>query len=445
MLLILALTASVFACKKKVDPSEETIATSELSRRAVDAVLPNGEENAAAANSLLTLLTDAGLEEAEIRAVLFSFTENDTACADAFVDLGKASFSKEHFVSYRVALQIAANAVSPEVAGTIFFTAASAANDDLPYTLSDCQKIASLILSDEITLGTESLDSLLDGEYTAAKEKKINTALITIASSLKKAVGISDGAKQYLYSLAMETIDDLFADSESELSEQTRLLIEKGRRLLFTLAGILKNGYDVILTATADFLSYADARLFFGLPYEKKDGVIYYGCYYDDPDNWRTVVISKEEYEAQSGDYDRYVKISGTTKGFTVNGTFVPVSDEDAALADRVYRLHTAYRAYRAFPSEKVDSFLSVFHSILTVLSEEPDFLASLLDRTTHESADTVVTSFDRQAFDRMIDTLSTLSAFDATDGVSENERTVATQAITAFESYLHGYFPTVY
>lgn len=434
LLMILVLTTSFFSCKKK-DPTSTERSESELAIAAVTAAIPDGEDNDAIASSLLSLLHDAGMEKAEIVAVLLAFEKEGTTLAPALLALQSGAYGEDNSSACFVALQTIANAVSPEVAGDVFFTAAMKGKDSLPYTRSDCNKIASLILGQDTPFGADLLEEIRQGDYSSTNEKELNTLLLSLASSLRKAVGISAGAKEYLSSLAETAIQSLL--SGEELSDQTAATLAKGKALMLSLLGVLRDGYDVILTYAANFLSYSDARLILGLPYEKQEATLYYGYRYA---TWESVLITKEEYEARSGDYDDYFLTEVTQKGFTVGGDFRVISEEDADLADRVYRLLSSYRAYSALTDKEKSAFLLSLDAFLTALSSEQELVAAFLDRTLIEESGASAASAEE-----MISALAGLASFDATDGVSEGERTAASQAIGVFESYLHGYLPKIY
>ncbi|MBR5987158.1 MAG: hypothetical protein IK037_01185, partial [Clostridia bacterium] len=61
------------------------------------------------------------------------------------------------------------------------------------------------------------------------------------------------------------------------------------------------------------------------------------------------------------------------------------------------------------------------------------------IDRPLSDTPATATVSIDE-----LISTLPALSAFDATDGVSEEEHNLAQNAVSAFIDYLHGYFPNI-
>ena len=434
MVLILALAASVFACHKQKPTQEKSLAT--LAAETVSALLPEEKDQEGVATALLALFEQSELEEQESRTLLSALAEAGESVATALTDLAKKTYSQENADAYLAALQCAANAVSPEIAGSLFFHAASQVKEDLPYTLLDCQKLSALVLGQNDAFGGDVLDELLDGNYSRVNEKQINTLLLTLSSSLRQAVGISQGAKEYLFTLAQESLQSFSADRFS--NEQTKEVVNQSKDILLLLAALLRDGFDSILGYAADFLAVADAKLFLGLGYEKKELTLYYGYQYE---GWVVTPLTKEQFEARDGDYDEYVSLDKTLKGFTVNGDYITITDEDAALADDVYRLMTAYRVYSTLSEERKQAFEDTLSSFLSILAQDQALVAALLDRPLIEGL-TVAGGF---AFPEVVSALSALEGFDATDGVSESERAAAKRAITILESYLHVYLPKVF
>ena len=436
ILLILALAASLLSCG---DPEPSVLAPSidEIATQTVEAILPAGESNAEVKSALLALFDKVGLEKAEIRAVFGALQTQGDVIAPALLSLKDKTYTQENADSYRTALQAAANAVSPEIAGEIYYAVASEANPELAYTLSDCRKLAPLLLGQDPSFGWEALQQD-NNDMTAVQ---INTILRTLSASLRMAVGIGDGAKEYLYSLAAQSVDTLFADENAMAFSSAD--ISKSKELILSVVAAIRDGYDAILTYTADYLAFADARLIIGLPYEKQERLVYVKYSWED---WTTTPVSEEEYLAHE-DEDDYFSLNTTVKGFTIGGTFLEINDEDALLADKVYRLLTAYRAYSALDEKAKESLRLSTHTVLTILSDKQaqELVAGLLNRSLTDSADTPVKAFDRAAFDQMLSELSALSAFDATDGITKEERDKANRAIASFESYLHSYLPKVY
>ena len=392
------------------------------------------EDSAEIASALLVLLDKAGLEEPE-KISLLKELPNDTKCASALQDLKDKNFSLEHASSYRAALNAAASSVSPEIAGKLFYAAASTVKTDLPYTSSDCEKLASLILGQDTAFGTDLLNKLMNGETELVNEKQVNTMMITLVASLRKATGLSASAKTFLYEFAQSKMDELLP--EEGLSEETRAALQKSKHTILALAAVLRDGYDEILSFFADYLATSDARLFVGLPYEKREQTVYYGYTYA---TWEKTLLTKEQYDSREGNYDEYISMEGTLKGFVVDDAFVPISDKDASLADSAYRLYKFSATYSALSEEKKTAFNGVLHNFLTVLKEDQGAVAALLDRDLIEEDPAPGATFDE-----MLSAFAALSDFDATNGVSEKERTAAQTAVDLFESYLHGYLPKVF
>ena len=435
VVLVLALAASIFACRKQ-EPTQPQKDLPTLAQEVVTAAFPEQSDTKGIADALLALLEKSELEEQESRALLAALAEKGEEIAPALTDLTANSFSKQNAAAYRTALQCAASTVSPEIAGSLFFHAAEQTQEDLPYTLSDCQKLSSLILGQDDTFGSDVLDDLLDGNYTQVSEKQINTLLLTLSSSLRQAVGISAGAKEYLFTLAQTSVRDFSTDNFS--SDKTKEVIDQSKGILLLLASLVRDSYDSILSFTADFLAAADAKLFLGMGYEKKEVTLYYGYLYE---NWQAIPLTEAQFTAREGDYDEYISMDKTLKGFTVNDAFVTVSEEDATLADSTYRLTTAYRVYSALTEEEKQAFQSALSSFLSILAQDQALVAALLDRPLIEEL-TVAGGF---AFPEVVSALSSLVDFDATDGVSESERAAAQRAINVWESYLHIYLPKVF
>ena len=194
--LLLAFTASLFACKDK-DPVIEDKDKDALATMLVEEVFRGeSDDKDQIKNALLTLLDDAELEDAEAISVLYGMIDAPDYLKDPLRDLKNNEYSTDHIEAYRRALQTVANAVSPEIAGRVFYTAASKTAESLAYSRSDCEKIASLFFGDNDLFDIE-LD-LVQRQTSNLNEKQLNTAMITIVSALRKAVGISDGAKGFL-------------------------------------------------------------------------------------------------------------------------------------------------------------------------------------------------------------------------------------------------------
>ena len=433
--LILALSAGFFACKEKEAPVAEKD-KSTLAAMLVDAAFPEERtDKDAIKNALLNLLDEADLEDAEAISLLSELSKTPSAVKDALLDVKAGDFSLDRAASYRTALQAVASSVSPEIAGAIYFAAASKTGKELSYTSADCQKIASLILGQDAAFGSELLEKLLDGDLDNVNEKQVNTFMITLVASLRKAVGISTGAKDFLYTLAEQAINALWADTS--LTDETQQALQKGKTLLLSLAALVRNGYDLILSCTADFLAQADSRLLLGLPYEKQEQVVYYGY---TSATWKKTIITKTQYEAREGGYDEYLAVEATVKGFVVDGVFRPITDEDAFLADQAYRLKTAYDAYNLLSDQTKQDLLDLLNEGLNTLATEQELVASLLDRPVLEDNGIAGASFND-----LLAAIPALASFDATDGITDAERAAAENAVARFESFLHGYLPKVF
>lgn len=432
--LLLAFTTGLFACKNKEpvtpDKDKNTLAVMLVNEVFKD----ERDDKEQIKGALLALLEDAELEDAEAISILSGMIDNADSLANPLLDLKNNEYSTEHIEVYRRALQLIANAVSPEMAGRVFYAAASKTQESLAYSRSDCEKIASLFFGDNDLFDIE-LD-LVQRQTSNLNEKQLNTAMITIVSALRKAVGISEGARGFLRGLSARMIDEVFDTENETLDAETRDAMQQSKDFLLALAGVFLDNYDRILSFTADYLAQADARLFLGLPYEKKECTTYYGYDYA---TWHRTAITKEQYEAREGGYDEYIKIDDTLKGFTVNGTFVPIDDEDAALADKAYRLSAAHRAYALLDEAQKETFKETAHAVLSVLATKEAAVAAMIERSMSDTPATATVSIEE-----LIASLPALSAFDATDGVSEEEHNLALDTVLTFIDYLHGYFPRI-
>ena len=412
------LTAGLFGCKEETHSVDSQAV---LAEECVNAILPEGEDNAALAATLLSFFQEAQLEQAEIRSLLLTFKEKGSDIAVALQSLKDNSYREEDFSVYRSVLQTVANTISPEVAGSVFYTAASRLSIDLPYSREDCKKIASLFLGQDAAFGSGTFDRILSGEYTTTDEKQLNTALYSLASSLRAAIGISASARERLRSLFATLIEQNFADEELQTELQETLL--EGKSLFLSLSNLLISHLDVVLTYAADYLAASDAKILLGFPYEKQERTLYYGYNYA---SWEPVLISEEDYNEKAGGYDEYLSERRVVKGFTVNGEYLIVENEDAILANRVLRLYTAVRTYDALSADQKEEIRTLIEGALAILSENREVLEEV-------------------SFDQMIAALRNLSSFDVTDGVTDEEHTSADIAVTIFERYLHPYLPELY
>ena len=433
-ILILSLGAGLFACKEKEEPSAGSISLDVLATETVTSVLPEEPDPAPVVAALLSLFTDAGLEDAETHDALLALQKKGKEIGPALLALRDRTFTSEQSSIYQSALQAIAEAIGPEAAGSLFYTAATKVKSDLPYTLSDCKKIASLLLGQDAAFGSDLLDELKNGEYSVTRERQLNTVLLSLSASLRKAIGISESAKNYLYELATAGARDY---SFNELSKEDRAVLEAAKALSEAVLITLRDGYDAILSFTASYLSYAGARLFLGAPYEKKEIVLYY-LY--DWDNWSKTEIDKQIYDAHADDPGHYLALEETVKGFTTADGFLIVKEEDVLLAERAHKLYAAYRAYSALSEKEKTDIVAAVDTFLTALGHEQGTVAALLNRKIIEDDGTPGASFEE-----MITALPALSAIDVTDGISDAERASAKTAVGLFERYLHGYLPQIY
>lgn len=417
--MILPLSVGLFACEEE-KKSSDTVSTETLAAECVKEVLADSEEKDAVAESLLALLKDAGLTEAEIRASLLSLKDAGASLAPTFLSLHEKEYSASNILNYCEALQAVATAVSPEVAGAVYFSAAKSLDPAPTYTLDDCRKLAGILFGQEGAFSLDLSGSFLSGEISATTEKQLNTAILSIASGLRAAVGISDAAKNTLRTILDKALNNFFSDSalteDSQISEQ----FAQSRKEIEKIFSTFLTHFDTIVGFAADYLSLGGSRLFLGLSYEKRETVLYYG--YRDED-WSTTLLTEEEFNAQEGSYDRYLSLRATVKGFTVDGTFRMITEEDADLADLVYQLHTIYRAYAKQSSFEQINVRQTAEDFLTILSADAaqKVLSYLLERPEPEEKE-----YPEVSFDEMVTALSSLSTFDATDGVEKEEREAA-------------------
>ncbi|HCU56223.1 MAG TPA: hypothetical protein DIC18_02675 [Clostridiales bacterium] len=437
LLLIIALlcllSAGLFACDE--NGQAVTLSQEELALQCVNAAFPAGEDNASVATSLLSLFKEAGLEQAEMRTALLALKEHATEIGEALLALKNNDFSEEGYSLYRPALQVVADSVSPDVAGSVFYTVANRLFEELPYTKEDCKKLASLLLGQDAAFGTSLLDSLLAGELSSIGERQITTALYGLSASLRAAVGISNGAKETLRSFLNSIIENYSAEEETDPDMQE--VVERSKNLLTSLSDLLVLHYDELLTYGAEYLSVGGARALLGLPYEKQERTLYYGYLYSE---WEATLISEEQYQAREGGYDEYLSLRRIVSGFTVNGQFLYFTDEETSLANKVYRLYAAIRAYDAVSDEKQTALLAAFNELLSAFTDEQDLLSSLLDKELIEEVQKEPVSQNE-----MLAALRSLSSFDATDGLTEKEKADALSSIAVFEGYLHAYLPKIF
>ena len=432
--LTLALSVSFFACKDK-RPVNEIKDKQTLAAEIVDAAFPTArEDKAEIKTALLSLFEDAGLEDAEVLSALAGLQTKAGKIGDALLDLKNKDYTTEHMTSYQNALQAVSSSVSPEIAGSVFYAAAKGVKEDLSYSLTDCEKLAALLLGGDDLFDVEI--SLLNGKTETINEKQLNTVMITLVSALRKATGISTEAKSFLLTLTEKAIDYFFEAESNELSNRTLEQLQQSKAFLLSVTEVILNHYDEILTFAADYFAQADAKLFLGLPYEQKECTTYYGYTYTP---WAWTPISKEEYDARAGGYDEYIAKDETLNGFTVDGVFVPISNGDVSLSDEVYRLSTAYKAYALLSDEKKTAFQQTIDDLFGALAEEQGTVAALLGCALSETPATQTATFDE-----LIATLPALDIFDATNGVSDEERLVAQNAANTLVKYLNGYFPRI-
>ena len=184
-MLIAALTTGFFACKKEAAPTRTSLSESELALEVAAAAFPTGEENQAIADALLALLHEAALEQGEKLDALTALKAAGPSIAPALLSVKENAYSTDRFTAIRDALRIIAKAISPEVAGEVYYAAAKAYKSDLPYSLSDCRKVASFYFSQEESFNWALLEELRASEaavdFTEMIEKAIeNTEIMLV-------------------------------------------------------------------------------------------------------------------------------------------------------------------------------------------------------------------------------------------------------------------------
>ena len=406
----------VFACKDTPavvsDVDVETLAAEVL-----DAALPGGEDNAEIAGDLLFFAEKANIETTDAVAILLTFKENAEDLGAAFTALHTNEYDETAKRQTEKALSYVAAAVSADVAGDLFYAVMNERESSLPYTLSDCRKVATLYFTFYREAEGYSVADILSGDFSQFSEGEINTLLRSLAASLRAVKGLSSECKAYFLEKALLADDTGIPVSVG--SVDVALLKEYINKALTSLF----EGYESFLSFGAAFAANASAEIFLGASYDKQETTIYYGYDYDD---WTMTEISKEEYEAYLTDhqgYDTAFAVEKMMNGYyDAEGIFRVLSDKDVELADRAAYLRTLYQAYAAITDTEKSEFAQNIQAFLELCGE--DGAAS------------------EYSFDDVAAALSHLVGFNAKDGITEAERTAATQAIDAFDGYVYAYLP---
>ena len=159
--MVLALSAGFFACNESDPVPQNAIGKEALAANLEAAAFPDGEANDEVAAAILSLLADAKLEDAESIALLTALIEKGETFSDVYLDIKASDYTLERAALYRDALAaVAASVGSPEVAGRIYYAAAKKRDADLPYTSSDCEKLAALLLGQNLAVGNDILEAI---------------------------------------------------------------------------------------------------------------------------------------------------------------------------------------------------------------------------------------------------------------------------------------------
>ena len=297
LILILVLTASLalalFSCKDKptTEPQPDIPA---LAAQAVEASLPESEDKEAIASALLSLLDAANVEDADKATILLIAKENELGAA--LNALYTKDFDNEAKTQAEKALSLIANTVSADIAGDLFYAVKAEYSESLAYTREDCRKIANLYFTFYRDLGETELSALIQGDLQGLSARRVNTLLISLASSLHSMTGVSESGKEYLRSLALTMPEKII--EQREISSVT-----VATEYLTRLITAVFNAYEPFLTYAAAFCSLSTAETFLGVDYERREGTLYYGYDYASA---TATEISREDYEAKKGGYDAY-------------------------------------------------------------------------------------------------------------------------------------------
>ena len=433
--LTLALATGLFSCQPEKSPEESTDLNA-LALEVAEEAIPDGELNAAIAKKLLSALTEAEFEKAEIVASLRALKEKGADLMPALIALYESNFTKEHAKASYVALGAIAKAVSPEAAGELFYSVVCSLGESPAYSKEDCRKIGSLVFGLNVDIDESFLSSVLGEGLSSIGAKEINTIFRAVSASLNQAKTISLHAKIFLYNLLNETIDN-FAAPEEFTEEQIKTLISF-KNYLKELAKTLLDHFEIALTYLSAYFGNASSRLTLGGAYAKTDETLYYGYTYDD---WKSTQITKEEYDARSGDYDDYFALEGTAYGYYDGDRFVKISESDVALGEKVYALQVLFRAYSALSDAQKEEFRTFLQKSLSILAKDEGSVMTIFKLTPHEADENARIA----SLNDLLSALSTVSSFESTDGVTDHERAAANAAIDVYDAFLRGYFPHLF
>jgi len=434
---IIALFASImlgiFACKNTNDPSSASENLPILITTLVNDALPNGEDNQAIAESLSYYLNKSETEDADAVTILRILDDNSKTLGAALTAIHAKEYDDRAKTQCRDALSLIAGAVSADVAGDIYFAIADDYYEVTPFTRSDCRKVANLYFTFYADLGQTTVAEIFDGNIGNMTEREVNTLLISLASSLRSASELSDLCKNYFRDklLQMTAKYDFPSElPENELSAATDYYKE--------LINAVFDGYGIFITYLSRFAANASAELFLGIQYAEEERTAYYGYNFDD---WTPVNITEEEYLAKTGSFDTYYTIEKMMKGYYADNAFHAIPEDDLDLAQNTIILKAAYKAYSALSENEKRSFHTHFEELLTVGGKDEIIAAAILGKDIIEKDESVSPA----TFDELISAIAGLADFDSKDGISPSEHTNAVEAITAFDRYMHWYFPDLY
>lgn len=436
LLSILALTASFFACKRKSETPASPADLGALSNELTESALPDGGLNREIAEKILDLFNSAGFETAETAASLRALKEKATDVAPALTGVYENAFSEESIPAYRAALGAVSEAVSPEKAGELFYAAASEAYDSLPFSLSDCRAAAALLFGINQKDGDALYSAATTGDYSAIGKRELNTVLMTFSSSLLRAKGISDAAKEYLFGLFSSYVQNFTYDVE--LTSEQKEHLAQAKTYILRLGEVLKEHYEFVLSFASAFCAEASARVFLGGEYEKRERTTYYGYEYD---SWKATEITESDYEEKAGDFDEYFALTDTVLGYSSGDTFTLIPEKDVTLGEKIYKLQTAYRAYLSMTDEQKEECKVFLNDALSVLSLDPELVAILFDLEIKKPSEGAPIA----SFEEAVSALSSLLSFESTDGVSSHERAASSAATETIAAYLRSYLPTLF
>jgi len=431
-----SLLLGLFACEDipTTPPADLTALTSETVAKA----LPNSEEKDAIAAAVTALFDSAATEDADREAVLLALKENASVIGAALIALHTKTYDSAAKEASEKALSLIANAVSADLAGELFYYAAANVKATLPYTVSDCKKVATLYFT---LLGENeqtALGAFLNGNASNLGERELNTILLSLAASLRAVTGLTAESKAFLLTYLTEEIDSV--SLPESISEEN---VTQAKSYLSNLLTALFDGYEPFVTYLAAYCSNADAELFLGAKFEQRDVTKYFSYDYD---TWTATELSYEDYQRlanENGDdgENKYFSADLTVSGYLQGSVFHEVKKSDITLAQKVQKLKVAYQAYRSMTTAEQTAFATALDDALKVVARDPMIASAFLKKTLHEKDESITSA----TLNELLTALAPLSAFNVKDGVTDTERTSAENALNVFEKFMHGYLPNLY